>query len=105
MKRNLNPLSFRKFITERERGAVVLDCRNKLSYTQSQIPGSIYISLTDTPFAVWVGTLLKPNDRLILVTEPEKEEEAILRLARIGYENIVGYLEGGMQTLEQNNYI
>jgi len=49
-------------------------------------------------FASNTGTLLKPDSRIILVTPVGKEKEAILRLARVGYENVIGYLEGGVET-------
>lgn len=49
-------------------------------------------------YAIWVGTLLAFNQPLILVTEPGKEEEAILRLARVGFENVLGVLQGGIDS-------
>src|SRR6185312_2976936 len=59
------------------------------------IPGSINIGLNGQ-FAVWVGTLLQIDQPLILVTSPGKERESVLRLARVGYEEIKGFLDGGM---------
>lgn len=49
-------------------------------------------------FAVWVGTLIDINQPLVLVTDIGKEAETVLRLARVGYENVIGYLDGGMQS-------
>ena len=104
MKRNKQPLGLSEMKKELSTGALILDCRTRESFEEGFIPGSIFISLTDVPFAVWVGTLLKPDDRLVLVTEPGKEEEAVLRLARVGYENVAGYLEGGINTWKAQNH-
>lgn len=60
------------------------------------IDGSINVSIT-AAFATWVGTLIKPDRKLVLVTDSGKEEEAVLRLARIGYNNVCGYLKGGFK--------
>src|SRR5205085_3976800 len=54
-------------------------------------------------FAIWVGTLLDIHKRLLIVCETGKEEETILRLARVGCENIAGYLDGGIDAWEKNN--
>ena len=51
-------------------------------------------------FAVWVGTFIDINTPLVLITDIVKEEETVLRLARVGYENVLGYLEGGIATWE-----
>lgn len=57
------------------------------------------------PFAHWIGTLFKPDTQLIVLTPPGKEKEAVTRLARIGYENVVGYLEGGNTLHYKSNLI
>jgi rhodanese-related sulfurtransferase len=51
----------------------------------------------DGQYASWVGTLVGPDDRLVLVSEPARTEEAVMRLARVGYENLAGVLDGGVQ--------
>jgi hydroxyacylglutathione hydrolase len=76
-------------------GALVLDTRKPAEFASGFIPNSIFIGL-DGQFAPWVGALLPAEQPLLLVTEPEREEEAITRLARVGYDNTIGYLEGGM---------
>lgn len=60
---------------------------------------SINIGL-NTPFAVWVGTLIDPKSPLLLLTDPGMEEEAAKRLMRIGFDNIIGYIEGGFQAVK-----
>ncbi len=76
-------------------GAVVVDTRSATNFAGGFIPGALNIGLTGD-FAVWVGTFVKPGAALLLVTEPGKEHEAVERLARIGYDNVLGHLEGGM---------
>ena len=78
--------------------ALVLDCRNQQEFAKSHVPGSIFIGL-DGQFAPWVGALIEDiNQPIILVTPKGREEEAVSRLARIGYDNSLGYLKEGMQT-------
>ncbi len=81
-----------------EKNALVLDTRPAEMFAQGFIPGSLNIGI-DGSFAVWVGTLV-PDIRqsILLVTEPGREHEAILRLARVGYDHCMGYLESGFNT-------
>jgi hydroxyacylglutathione hydrolase len=88
----LSPSAFRKAVTE---GALILDTRPADDFEKGHIPGAINIGLNGQ-FAVWVGTLLNINRPLVLVTEPGKEHESILRLARVGYEKVIGFLAGGI---------
>jgi hydroxyacylglutathione hydrolase len=76
-------------------GVLVLDTRSPQDFSRGFIPGSVNIGL-DGIFAVWAGTLLgDPGQPLLLVCEPGREEEAATRLARVGYQNVLGYLTGG----------
>lgn len=95
IKQNTTPLSVEQFRAAVENGAVILDTRRAELFEKEFVPGSINIGLNGQ-FAVWVGTLVDIQRDLVLVTEPGKEEESILRLARVGYEKIVGYLQGGV---------
>lgn len=79
---------------ETAEGAMVLDTRPAADFAKGFIPGSMNIGLNGE-FAVWAGTLVDISTPLILITDEGKEKEAVTRLARIGYENILGYLEGG----------
>ena len=97
LKRSVKPLSVREVKDLTSGGAIVVDCRSVKDMLETGIiPGSVAISLA-LPFAVWVGTLLNPKDKLIVVCEQGKEEEAIIRLARVGYENCQGFVEGGVE--------
>lgn len=83
-----------------ETDAIVLDVRPKAEFVKAFIPNSVFIGL-DGSFAPWVGALLPDlHHPLLLVTPVGREEETIKRLARIGCDNAIGYLEGGFQTWE-----
>lgn len=95
MQENSRPLTYEQFASAIRSNALVLDTREATIFERGFIPNAINIGLNGQ-FAVWVGTLLKINQPLLLVTDLGKERESVLRLARVGYENIVGYLEGGI---------
>jgi glyoxylase-like metal-dependent hydrolase (beta-lactamase superfamily II)/rhodanese-related sulfurtransferase len=79
-------------------GAVVLDTRKPADFVKGFIPNSISIGL-DGNFAPWVGALITDiKQNILLVTDPGREEEAVTRLARVGYDNTLGYLKGGFET-------
>jgi hydroxyacylglutathione hydrolase len=82
------------FAARAERGAVVLDTRAVESFAPGHPRGALNVGL-DGQYASWVGTLLRPEEELLLVCDPGREEEAVMRLARVGYENVTGILEGG----------
>ncbi len=76
--------------------ALVLDTRKKEAFSAAHIPGAVFIGLDDN-FAPWVGTLIPDlNQAILLITEEGREEEAVIRLSRVGYDNPVGFLKGGM---------
>ena len=78
--------------------ALILDVRDADSFGKSHIPGAIFIGV-DGGFAPWVGALITDiNQPIVLVTPEGREQETITRLARVGYDNTLGYLAGGMQT-------
>jgi len=97
MKENIKPLDLGDFVSEMNDGAVVIDTRHKDDFEKGFIPGSINIGL-DGMFAIWVGTLIRVETPLLIVTDNSREEEAISRLARVGYENVQGYLNNGIRT-------
>jgi len=97
MKRNLNPLTNEEFEREMNNGLPVLDTRTAEIFHKGFIKGAINIGL-DGMYAIWVGTLLDIERSLLIVAEEGREEESIMRLARVGYENIKGYLKGGMNS-------
>ncbi|SFS65664.1 Glyoxylase, beta-lactamase superfamily II [Zhouia amylolytica] len=77
-------------------GALVLDVRTQEEFVKEHIPNSIFIGLKGQ-FAPWVGALITDLQQPILLVVPEgKSEEAVTRLSRVGYDNTLGYLKGGM---------
>ena len=76
---------------------IVLDTRAETEFVKGFVPGSINIGLNGR-FAEWAGSLLPFDKSILLVTDPGKEKETIVRLARVGFEKIEGHLEGGFDT-------
>ena len=78
-----------------ETNALILDTRDAQTFAKGFIPNSINIGI-DGSFAPWVGTLIPDiKQPILLVTDEDKEDEVITRLARVGYDNTIGYLKGG----------
>ena len=79
-------------------GALILDTRNATDFHQGFVPNSINIGLQGD-FAPWVGAMIVDVQQpILLVTDPGQHEEAITRLARVGFDHVLGYLEGGFET-------
>lgn len=90
----LSPKEFEAVANQTE--ALVLDVRHEDDFVTAHIPGSIFIGLHGQ-FAPWVGALIKDTKQPILLVTPEgKEEEAITRLSRVGFDHTLGYLKGGI---------
>ncbi len=82
-------------------GALILDTRKAADFAKSFIPNSINIGI-DGSFAPWVGSLIPDlKQQLLIITEPGREEEVITRLARVGYDFTIGYLNGGLEAWEK----
>lgn len=98
LKKGANPLSPKAFeVAANETGAVVLDVRHQSDFAQGHVPRSIFIGI-DGGFAPWVGALIKDISQPILLITPEgRLEETITRLSRVGFDNVIGYLEGGFE--------
>ncbi len=91
----LSPEAFERLANETD--AIVLDVRNQIDFIDEHIPRSIFIGL-DGGFAPWVGALLADvQQKILLVVPPGREEEAVTRLSRVGFDNTIGYLEGGIE--------
>ena len=99
MKKGKNPLSVEDFETAAEEtGALILDTRNAAEFSKGFIPQSINIGLKGD-FAPWVGTMIVDVQQpILLVCDAETEEETITRLSRVGFDNVLGYLNGGFET-------
>ncbi|MGA0283531.1 MAG: MBL fold metallo-hydrolase [Saprospiraceae bacterium] len=94
--RSLDPTAFE--LVAEETGALVLDTRDPEDFAKGFIPNSVNIGLNGN-FAQWVGELIPSvQQEILLVTYPGKEEEALTRLSRVGYDNTVGFLSGGFES-------
>ncbi len=89
-------LSIADFKNAVSEGAIILDTRNATIFTHGFIPGSISIGL-EGRFAEWAGMILPFDQKMVLVTEAGKEEETVIRLSRVGFENMQGCLKGGFE--------
>jgi hydroxyacylglutathione hydrolase len=94
LSKGLTPLTINDVKRALANDTLVLDTRSAAAFTQGFIPGSVFIGL-EGRFAEWAGSLLPYTGSMILVTEPGKEREALVRLARVGFQNMTGFLEGG----------
>ena len=94
--RPLSPEAFE--IAANETGAIILDVRHQDDFAKGHIPQSTFIGI-DGGFAPWVGAMIGNVDQAILIVTPEgREEETVTRLARVGFDNTLGYLKGGMNS-------
>jgi glyoxylase-like metal-dependent hydrolase (beta-lactamase superfamily II)/rhodanese-related sulfurtransferase len=97
MSRNTKTLSADEFKKEIASGALVLDTRDPDSFEKGFIKDSLNIGLSGQ-YAIWLGTLVDINQKLVIVADEGKENDSILRAARIGFENVKGFLKGGINT-------
>ncbi|MDQ3141715.1 MAG: MBL fold metallo-hydrolase [Bacteroidota bacterium] len=85
-------------------GALILDTRSQANFAKGFIPQSINIGL-DGDFAPWVGTLIADvNQAILLVTESGREEESVTRISRVGFDQVIGHLEGGFDAWKIAGY-
>ena len=96
-KKGLTPLTVSEFKLKISDDILILDTREAKEFTNGFIPGSLFIGL-EGRFAEWAGSILPFHQRMILITDEGKEEETIVRLARVGFDNVEGYLEGGFES-------
>ena len=98
LSRGLNPLDPESFeILANEAGALILDVRHQDEFVKGHVPQSVFIGL-DGGFAPWVGALIGDvNQPLMIITPEGREEETITRLSRVGFDQTLGYLKGGIE--------
>ncbi|HEU4633686.1 MAG TPA: rhodanese-like domain-containing protein [Flavisolibacter sp.] len=96
VEQGLKPLSVAEVKKAIEEDILILDTRPADVFTQGFIPGSVFIGL-EGRFAEWAGSLLPFDKPMILLSEAGKEKETIVRLARVGFSKVTGYVEGGLE--------
>jgi rhodanese-related sulfurtransferase len=98
MAKSLRPLSLDEVLRFYNQGAQLLDVRDAVEFEGAHLAGSLNIALQGK-YATWCGTMLSHDAPIVVITEAGVEQEAITRLGRIGFDNVVGYLQGGMEAL------
>jgi len=94
----LHPVDLPEVLRMGDAGAQILDVRDPAEYAKGHLAGSINVGLGGQ-FATWAGTVLDRSKPIVIIAEPGREQEAALRLGRIGFDHVKGYLEGGMGAL------
>jgi len=94
----LHPVDLDEVLSMGNTGAHILDVRDAAEYAKGHLPGSINIGLGGQ-YATWAGTILDRTKPIVIVAEPGREQEAALRLGRIGFDHVRGYLSGGIESL------
>jgi hydroxyacylglutathione hydrolase len=96
LERELQPLTRQRFVALVADGAQVLDTREPPQFEAAHLRGSVNVGLGGS-FATWCGTILDRERAIVLVADPGRELEAATRLGRIGFDNVSGYMDGGME--------
>jgi rhodanese-related sulfurtransferase/glyoxylase-like metal-dependent hydrolase (beta-lactamase superfamily II) len=94
----LHPIELNEVLKMGDAGAQILDVRDPAEYAKDHVAGSINIGLGGQ-YATWAGTVLDRAKPIVIIAEPGREQEAALRLGRIGFDHVKGYLKGGMEAL------
>jgi len=96
----LKPVELDELLELGDKGAQILDVRDPAEYAKGHLAGSINVGLGGQ-YATWAGTVLDRAKPIVIVAEPGREQEAALRLGRIGFDHVLGYLPNGMAALAE----
>jgi hydroxyacylglutathione hydrolase len=94
----LHAIDLAEVLHQAESGAQILDVRDAAEYAKGHLIGSLNIGLGGQ-YATWAGTVLDRVKPIVIISEPGREQEAALRLGRIGFDHVKGYLQNGMEAL------
>jgi rhodanese-related sulfurtransferase len=100
LEKSLKALTLEEVFRLKEKGGQLLDVRDPADFAGAHLEDAINIGLGGT-YATWAGTLLDQQKPIVLIADLGREEEAAMRLGRIGFDHVAGYLEGGMLALEE----
>jgi hydroxyacylglutathione hydrolase len=95
----LNPISVERLLDLQRSGAQVLDTRDPVDFAAAHLAGSINIGL-DGQYATWAGTVLSRERPIVIIADPGREHQSAIRLGRIGFDHVAGYLKEGLRSLE-----
>ena len=101
MQTSLKTLSLEQVLRLRDSGAQLVDVREATDFEGAYLAGAINIGLKGK-YATWAGSMLRHDTPIVVIGDGENEEEAIMRLGRIGFDNAAGYLQDGMHALEKH---
>ena len=99
LRSSLKAISVKEVVALRDQGAQLLDVREAADFEGAHFAGSLNIGLKGK-YATWCGSMLSHDRPIVVITEPGNEEEAVMRLGRIGFDNVAGYLGDGLAALE-----
>jgi hydroxyacylglutathione hydrolase len=99
MAKQLQALSVEEVLALEKSGAQLLDVRDGIDFEGGHLRGALNIALSGK-YATWAGSMLSHEKPIVVIAEEGGEEEAVMRLGRIGFDNVAGYLNGGMRALE-----
>jgi len=97
--RELNPMTLELVLALQRTGGQILDTRDQNEFAAAHLAGSINIALGGQ-YATWAGSILNRERPIVIIADPGREQEAAVRLGRIGFDHIVGYLQDGLRSLE-----
>jgi hydroxyacylglutathione hydrolase len=97
--REMNPLTLDGVIELQAQGAQILDTRDATEFASAHLAGSINIGLIGQ-YATWAGTVLDRKHPIVIIADPGRENESAIRLGRIGFDHVAGYLKDGLHSLE-----
>jgi len=95
----VNPMTLEGVLALQAIGAQILDTRDPGEFAAAHLAGSINIGLSGQ-YATWAGTVLDRDHPIVIITDPGRENESTTRLGRIGFDHVVGYLQGGLHSLK-----
>jgi len=101
--RELQPLTLAQLQSAVDHGAQLLDTRDPTEFAAAHLPGSINIGLAGQ-YASWAGTLLDPSRPIVIVADPGAEMQSALRLGRIGFDRVEGFLDGGLAAVDRGPF-
>jgi glyoxylase-like metal-dependent hydrolase (beta-lactamase superfamily II) len=101
--RELQPLTRAQLQSAVDHGAQLLDTRDPTEFAAAHLPGSINIGLAGQ-YASWAGTLLDPSRPIVIVADPGAEMQSALRLGRIGFDRVEGFLDGGLAAVDRGPF-
>jgi rhodanese-related sulfurtransferase len=100
MRETLKPLALDEVLAMQNAGAEILDVREGIDFEGGHLRGALNIALAGK-YATWAGSLLARDRPIVVIAEEGGEEEAVMRLGRIGFDNVAGFLAGGMNALAE----